>query len=364
MLTAGVRLTAALLILGQSGCTISDTTDPPISDFQSAIDWYTADSTIPGAVALVSRGDDVWSGGSGYASLSGEIMNPFVKVRIASLTKLFTATVILQMAEEGRLGLDETIVPFFERGIIDSLVILDGQSYGHRITIRMLLSHRSGVYDYADEEFYELLRADPTRRWQPLDLVRYAINSGQPYFVPDVLPPDEYGYSNTNYIMLGKIAEQIDGRAYHHLVRDRILIPLSLSSTFLAEYEAIPPPLAAGYDGASDVSSYDYSFEWASSGLVGTVGNLHEFMDALMGGRLFQNTSTLEEMKSPGGYGLGLATIITGDGVVGYGHFGQSLGFVSVMAYVPSRDACIIASMNQRTANIVSLYLDLLSLTW
>lgn len=348
-----------LLVLG--GCTISDSTGPFISDYQSAIDWYTSDPSIPGAVALVARGDSIWSGGSGYASLAGGAMGPSDKVRIASLTKPFTATVILQMTEEGRLSLDETIVPFFDRTIIDSLAILDGQSYGHRITIRMLLSHRSGVYDYADDAFYEVLRADPHRRWSPIDLVRYAIRNGQAYFIPDVLPSNEYGYSNTNYILLGMIAEQIEGRAFHHVVRDRILRPLGLSDSFLAEYETIPPPLASGYDGSTDVSSNDYSFEWSSSGIVGTVGDLHRFMDALMDGRLFQNPSTLEEMKNPMGYGLGLATVEAG-GIVGYGHFGQSLGFVSVMVYVPSRDACIIAAMNQRTANIVSLYLDLLSL--
>jgi D-alanyl-D-alanine carboxypeptidase len=253
-------------------------------------------------------------------------------------------------------------VPFFDRDVVDSLVVIDGQSYGHRVTIRMLLSHRSGIYDYADEGFYDLIRANPSRRWLPPELIQYAYRNGVPYFVPDAIPPNDYGYSNTNYILLGMIAEQIDGRQFHQILRDRIVRPLGLTDTFLGGYETIPPTMADGFDGGVDVSSYDYGFEWSSAGLVSTVGDLYTFLDALMAGRLFTRSSTLDEMKNPDGYGLGLATTVTPEGILGYGHFGQSLGFVSVMMYVPSRQAFVIASMNQRTADAAALYLDLLSL--
>jgi len=345
-----------------AGCTITDTSGPPVTDYQSIIDWYAADSSIPGVVALVAQGDSIWAGASGDADLSGRIMHPDDIVRIASLTKPFTATVILQMTEAGVLGLDESIVPFFDRDVVDSLVIIDNLSYGYRVTIRMLLSHRSGIYDYADEGFYDLIGENPSRRWLPIELVQYAYRNGQPYFVPDAIPENDYGYSNTNYILLGMIAEQIDGRAFDQIVRDRVLRPLGMSKTFLAEYEAIPPTIASGYDGEVDVSSYDYSFEWSSAGLVSTVGDLHTFLDALMDGRLFVNASTLDAMRNPDGYGLGLAASVTSDGMLGYGHFGQSLGFVSVMMYVPSRQAYVIAAMNQRTADAAAVYLDLLSL--
>jgi D-alanyl-D-alanine carboxypeptidase len=345
-----------------SGCTITDSSGPPITDYQSVIDWYAADTSIPGVVALVAQGDSIWAGASGDADLYGGFMDPDDKMRMASLTKPFTATVILQMTEEGVLGLDESIVPFFDRDVVDSLVIIDGQSYGYRVTTRMLLSHRSGIYDYADADFYNLIRADPSRRWLPLELVQYAYRNGQPYFVPDAIPENDYGYSNTNYILLGMIAEQIDGKAFHQILRDRVLRPLSLSNTFLAEYEAIPPTVASGYDGDVDVSSYDYGFEWSSAGIVSTVGDVHTFLDALMDGRLFMHASTLETMRNPNGYGLGLAATVTSEGILGYGHVGQSLGFVSVMMYVPSKQAFVIASMNQRTADVTALYLDLLSL--
>lgn len=345
-----------------AGCTITDTSGPPLADYESVIDWYAADPSIPGVVALVAQGDSVWIGARGDSHLSTRLMRVDDKVRIASLTKPFTATVLLQMHEEGVLGLDESIVPFFDRAVVDSLVIVDGLSYGARITIRMLLGHRSGVRDFADQRFYDLVRTNPTRRWLPIELVQYAYRAGPPYFVPDAVPANEYGYSNTNYILLGMIAEQIDGRPFHQLLRDRILRPLGLHDTFMAEYEAIPPTIAAGYDGSVDVSSYDYSFEWSSAGVVSTVGDVDRFLSALMSGALFRQTSTLEMMKNPNGYGLGLAASVAAGGTIGYGHFGQSLGFSSVMMYVPSRHATIIASANQRTADISSLYADLLSL--
>ncbi len=345
-----------------AGCTISDGTGPAPMDYQSLIDLYAADSAIPGVVALVARGDSVWSGASGDAELSGRLMTTHHKVRIGSLTKTFTATIVLQMVEEGVLGLDETIVPFFDWALVESLVVIDGQSYGHRVTIRMLLSHRSGIPDYADEGFSHLIHANPLRRWEPLDLVRYAYRHGRPPCIPDALPANEIAYSNTNYILLGMIVEQLEGRPFHLVLRYRILNPLRLQDTFLAEYEPIPSPLAHGYDGNTDVSWYDYSFEWASAGLVSTVGDVRRFMSALMGGELFRSPSTLETMKNPNGYGLGLASAVSADGAVGFGHLGQSLGFVAVMMHVPSRQTTVVAAMNQRSADIARLYFDLLSM--
>lgn len=357
------RIGAVLLALELAGCTISDTTGPGYSDFQSVIDDYAAGYNIPGVLALVAQPESIWVGASGQSDrFTGRFMRPTDKFRAASLTKTFTATIVLQMTEEGLLDLDDSIEFYLEQDIVDSISIIDSQSYGFLITIRMLLSHRSGVNDFADESFYNRLYTNPGRYWHPEDLINYAIRMGDALFIPDLLPADEHSYSNTNYILLGMIIEERTGRQFQQVLRERIYNPVGMPNTYLAERENIPPEIASGYDGDNDVSSFNYSFEWANAGIVTTTEDTYRFLKALMNGQLFSSSSTLAEMENPNGYGLGLQATVTTSGVFGYGHFGESLGFVSFMMYLPSVNSYIIASMNQRLANEDALYLDLLSL--
>ena len=352
-----------VVVLSLCSCTISDTTGPGYTSFQSVIDDYAAGYDIPGVLALVARPESVWVGASGQSDrFTGRFMRSTDKFRAASLTKTFTATVILQMAEEGLLGLDDRIEFYLEQDIVDSICIIGDESYGFLITIRMLLSHRSGINDFADETFYARLYANPNRFWYPVDLVRYAIRMGDALFIPDLIPANEYSYSNTNYILLGMIIEERTGRPYHQVLRERIYDRVGMPNTYLAERENIPPTIASGYDGDNDVSSFNYSFEWADAGIVTTTEDASRFLNALMSGQLFSSPSTLAEMKNPNGYGLGLQARITTSGALGYGHFGESLGFVSFMMYVPSLNAYVVASMNQRLADEEALYVDLLSL--
>ncbi len=352
-----------LLCVLISGCTITDTIGPGFTDYQSVIDDYASLYDIPGVLALVAQRDSVWTGASGVSNLdTGRAMGPADRFRVASITKTFTATVVLQLVEEGRLGLDDSIEFYLEQDIVDSISIIDGQAYGYLVTIRMLLNHRSGIYDFVDDDFYDLLYADPHRRWEPVELVRYAIRNGNALFVPDLIPANDYHYSNTNYILLGLIIEECTGEPFHQVLRERIYQRLGLDKTSLTEYEADPPGLVQGYDGDRNVSSFDFSFEWANAGIISTTEDVYTFLKALMSDQLFADPYTLEEMRNPNGYGLGLQATITSSGVSAYGHFGESLGFVSVMMYVPSKETYIIAAMNQRMANQADLYLDLLSL--
>jgi D-alanyl-D-alanine carboxypeptidase len=265
------------------------------------------------------------------------------------------------MSEEGLLDLDDSVEFYLEQDIVDSISIIDGQSYGFLITVRMLLSHRSGVNDFADESFYNGLYANPGRYWNPEDLVRYAIRMGDALFIPDLIPANEYSYSNTNYILLGMIIEERTGRQFHQVLRERIYSRVGMADTYLAERQNIPPVIASGYDGDNDVSSFNYSFEWANAGIVSTTEDIHKFLNALMNGQLFSSSLTLSEMENPNGYGLGLQATVTTSGILGYGHFGESLGFVSFMMYLPSSNSYLVAAMNQRLGDEEGLYLDLLS---
>ena len=354
----------ALLALALAGCTISDTTGPGYTDFQSVIDDYASGYDIPGVLALVAQPESLWVGASGQSDrFSGRLMRPTDKFRAASLTKTFTATVVLQMTEEGLLDLDDSIEFYLEQDIVDSISIIDGQSYVFLDTIRMLLSHRSGINDFANESFYTRLYASPGRYWYPRDLIHYAIKMGDALFIPDLIPANEYSYSNTNYILLGLIIEERTGREYHDVLRERIYDRVGMPNTYLAERENIPPVIASGYDGENDVSSFSYSFEWANAGIVTTIEDTYRFLNALMNAQLFSSSTTLAAMKNPHGYGLGLQATVTTSGTLGYGHFGESLGFVSFMMYIPSSNSYIVASMNQRLADEEGLYVDLLSLT-
>jgi len=352
-----------LLNVFVSGCSITDSIGPGYTDYQSVIDGYASQYDIPGVLALVAQRDSVWTGASGVSNFdTGRAMRPTDKFRVASITKTFTATTILQLVEEARLELDDSIEFYLGPDIVDSISIIDGQTYGYLITIRLLLNHRSGIYDFVDDNFYDLLYADPHRRWEPMDLVHYAIRNGNALFIPDLIPANDYHYSNTNYVLLGLIIEECTGKPFHQVLRERIYQRLGLDSTSLAEYEADPPGLVQGYDGDRNVSSFDYGFEWANAGIISTTEDVYTFLKELMSDQLFAGPNTLEEMKNANGYGLGLQAISTTSGLLAYGHFGESLGFVSVMMYVPSEETYIIAAMNQRMTNQTDLYLDLLSL--
>ncbi|MEV0060626.1 serine hydrolase domain-containing protein [Nocardia sp. NPDC050718] len=254
--------------------------------------------------------------------------DPHSRFRIGSITKTFVATVVLQLMDEGRIRLADPIATHLP-GLIPG---------GDRITVRQLMNHTSGLYDYMKEPGLSTNRwrgADRFRGYAPRDLVAVA-TAHEPYFAPGA----RFRYSNTNYVVLGLLIERLTGHRYGDEVRDRILTPLRLTATTIpGDDPAIPAPaLTAHRDidgvGRTEVTEMNPSLDGAAGEMISTTADLDAFFAALLGGRL-TSPAALDRMREtvPMGmgfhYGLGLQRFDPPCGDRLWGHGGELLGYVS-----------------------------------
>ncbi|GAA3147960.1 serine hydrolase domain-containing protein [Planomonospora alba] len=299
-----------------------------------------------GAQAEVRDERGRWTGRSGTARLgTGRPVPENGRFRIGSTTKPFTATVVLQLVAEGKVSLDDTVERWLP-GLVPG---------GSRITVRQLLNHTSGLFDYLQTEGMpkdggDVLR-DGRRTYTPEQLVRTAV-ANPPYFAPGA----GWMYSNTNYILAGMIIERATGNTYREEVARRILKPLGLRDTFLPGTSVrIPGPHARGYFPRTvdpvgrlvDVTELNPSFAGAAGEMISTTADVGRFFTALLGGKLLapeqlREMTTLVDISRqtgvPGlGYGLGLESVKLSCGVRSWGHGGSIPGYATYVGF--TRDA-------------------------
>jgi D-alanyl-D-alanine carboxypeptidase len=266
---------------------------------------------------------------------------------------MFVATVVLRLVEDGRLELDRPVIDY-----------LPDFEHDRRITVRQLLNHTSGIPDYGrTKEFNEGLIADRDRRWTTHEVL--ALVEG---VRPDFAPGADYLYSNTGYILLGHLVETVTGSTWAAEVRRRILEPLRLTHTFVAGTEPVPGGVLPGYvdvDMDGDVENVETGGPWASlettegaaGAMVSTAGDLAAFAHALFGGHVLR-PATLQEMVVSGphhprnsNYGLGVEISRRDYRLTTWGHGGFTLGFISVLWYLPQHDLVVAVLANDVRAN-------------
>ncbi|MFF4631678.1 serine hydrolase domain-containing protein [Streptomyces griseorubiginosus] len=244
--------------------------------------------------------------------------------RAGSITKTFLAVLVLQLAAEHRLKLSDTVeqhLPGLLRGARGN----DGRT----LTLRHLLTHTSGLYDFASD-------TGGLVPLTPRQAVRLALTHPSP-------GPGHYSYSNTNYVVLGLVIEQVTGRSYAAEAERRILAPLRLTGTsFPGSRTSLPFPHGRAYatDG-TDVTSLDPRVAGAAGELVTTLADLDRFYAALLGGRLL-SPYWLHEMTDTraahGLYGMGLFPVKLPCGTTVWGHNGRITGsYVRTAATVGGR---------------------------
>jgi D-alanyl-D-alanine carboxypeptidase len=329
------------------------------AELQAILDRLVADGFIPGATLAVQiPGYELWTGTSGYIDRSrSQPMTPDTRVRIASISKVFTAVVILQLAEEGRLDLDAPLATWYP----------DLVPRAETITVRRLLNHTTGLHDYL-EDSAKLQRAyeRPDYRWLPGELAAYA---GQQGFLFAPGTPGAWDYSSTNYVILGMVVEAVTGNSLANEVRARIVEPLGLSSTYFVPDEEVEGVYARGYRNERDVTDVSLSFAYATANLVSTPADVARFGDALFNGRLLrpETMAQMETFENGKGqynmpaleYGLGVmrnrlwigpdaAGNKRADGAnVVVGHTGGFGGFRSVLWHAPASGITIALGENQ-----------------
>jgi D-alanyl-D-alanine carboxypeptidase len=298
---------------------------------QRALDAVTAAGAV-GAQAEVIGPDGRWRGVSGTARLgSAQTVPKQGRFRIGSITKSFTATVLLQLAAQGKVGLDDPVEQYLP-GLVPN---------GQHITLRQLLNHTSGIADYLDDT-----TAYPIAGQAFLDRVRFHTFTAEqlarsgvalaPYF-----PPGQgWQYSNTNYVLAGLIIEKVTGHSWQDEITRQIVRPLGLHDTTVPTNSTdIPGPHAHGYmdlDGhALDITRMNPSIAGPGGAMISTTDDLNRFYAALFGGRLLPAT-WLAEMKqmvptpdSTEAYGLGIDSVKLSCGVTLWGHDGGIVGYGS-----------------------------------
>ncbi|MGW4357102.1 serine hydrolase domain-containing protein [Nocardia sp. NPDC004582] len=274
--------------------------------------------------------------------------------RMASTAKTFVATVVLQLAGEGTIALDDTV----DRWLPD--VVRDNGNDGTRITLRQLLQHTSGIHDdlpgYTTPEEYYRLRYDT---YAPAQLIARAMAHA-----PDFAPGTGWQYSNTGYILLAEVVQRATGRPVHTEIENRIVIPLGLRRTrWLGDASTLPQPHARAYQFFGPGSEVDVTDQIAlepeNLSWVTTTEDENIFFRALLGGRLL-HPDRLAEMKRsvpvsgdletlwPGRrYGLGLAERPLSCGGTYWSHEGGDGGYITLNGVTEDGSRSAVVSMSE-----------------
>ncbi|MEV7028140.1 serine hydrolase domain-containing protein, partial [Kitasatospora sp. NPDC093558] len=261
---------------------------------------------FPGVVAYARVGQRESRVAAGLADLAtGEKARPDQRFRIASNTKSFVSTVLLQLEGEGRLSLDDSVEKWLP-GVVEG----NGND-GRAITVRQLLNHTSGIYDPTTEpEFFApyLERHDWDYVYTPREVIARAVRH-KPLFTPGT----GWSYSNTNYLLAGLVIEAVTHHSASGEIHRRILAPLGLDDTsFPLTDPAIHGPHLHGYDfKRQDVTRFSPSYDWTAGAMISTVDDLARFHRALFAGRLLRPAqqrellATVDFPHAPA-YGLGV----------------------------------------------------------
>jgi len=312
----------------------------PPAGLQQAADQLVADG-VPGVIIMTRRGQQVSNVVAGLADkATGQPMQPQDKVRIGSITKTFVATVVLQLAAERRLSLNDSVQKWLPG-------VITGHGYHPaQITIRQLLQQTSGIQDYTSAPGF-LTEANLAKTWQPQQLVDIALRLGPPVH--------GWLYSDTNYILLGMIIQKVTGRSPVTEISRRILVPLGLHDTsFPLTSKQIPAPYAHGYYGSLDVTNLvSPSIAWTAGAMISTVDDVARFYRALLDGRLLPPAQQRELLAAipvndtgelfAEHYGLGIYSVQLSCGTA-WGHDGGIIGFKTFAYTSPdgNRQAVIV----------------------
>ncbi|MCX5376616.1 serine hydrolase [Streptomyces sp. NBC_00091] len=328
-------------------------------ELQKALEEIAASGSWAGVLVRVNDQRGEWTGAAGIREL-GESAVPQADghFRIGSNTKTFTATLVLQLVADGRIALDDPADDHLPEYGLD-----------RRITVRMLLQHTSGLFNYTGE-YYEDGTTAPGIAWQgqewvdnlfhtyrPEGLVRLALSKPARFE-----PGTDWSYSNTNYVLARLLVEKVAGRPFAEEMQERILTPLGLTGTLVPDASPeIPEPHAHGYytyqDAEQwktvDVTRANPSWISAAGDMISTTRDLHTFFSALMGGRLLP-APLLAEMRTPHpkyGYGLGLFVQETEHGTL-YTHNGGFWGWGALMFSSPDGRTTLTASLTTGDAQL------------
>lgn len=292
----------------------------------------------PGATVLIAKhGQVIYR--HAYGSRSRESRRPTAvntEYEIGSITKQFTAAAILQLQEAGKLHLDDKLSTY-----------LPTAPHASEVTLRQLLSHTSGMPEYLDAVDAAKAIEKPANFDRLMSYI-----AGKPLDFP---PGSRWAYSNTGYILAGRVIEVVSHESYWHYLQTHLLDRVGMTHTYTVAEENGLPNMAIGYDREKGqikpARTIAASVGWAAGFLVSTVGDLEKWNLALRSGKIVAPadyalmSTSVKTSQGDAGYGLGLF-VDSIDGQPRVGHTGGSLGFTTANEYFPRQDLQIIAFTN------------------
>ncbi|KZB52659.1 D-Ala-D-Ala carboxypeptidase [Thalassospira xiamenensis] len=316
---------------------------------------YVEQAGLPGAVIGIGYGDgQMRFAATGYAAVNPDKgMTRERQFYIGSLTKMMTAVVVLQLASEKRIDLADPIAKWLPEEFRDKI------ANARIATIRDLLRNSSGIPDYLDGEFFfELVGRDPQHGWRNRELLPL-IAGREAHFKPGT----QYNPSNSNYILLGVLIEQVEGDHIEAVFNRRIFEPAEMRNTSFGRYPR-PDDLARGFDDANgdgkleDVTDFDVGDQLADGGVISTAEDLLKFGRALFADGILLGPNALERATTDtlfageGSYGYGMMIGNTDWGPV-WGHDGIYFGYSAEFSWFPKQGVTIVFLSNGRALNEV-----------
>ncbi|WP_329372295.1 serine hydrolase domain-containing protein [Streptomyces sp. NBC_01483] len=324
----GAALLALLAVPAQAGTAAAAGLPTPDDAGLQAVLHTALSQGAPGAMVRVDDNGTVHRLSEGVADrATGRAITTTDRFRVGSVTKSFSAVVLLQLVDEGKLDLDASVNTY-----------LPGLLPDNRITVRQVMSHRSGLYDYTNDMFARTVPGFESVRnkvFSYQDLVTLSLKHALTN-----APGAAYSYSNTNFVVAGMLIEKLTGHSVATEYQNRIFTPLNLTDTFYVHPDtAIPGTHANGYltpdeAGGALVDSTEQTVSWAQSAgaVISSTQDLDTFFSALMSGQLM-SAAQLAQMQqwttvnSTQGYGLGLRRRDLSCGISVYGHTGTVQGY-------------------------------------
>ena len=332
---------------GEPGSSATTTTAPPgppvldtalTDELQATTDEVVEELGVPGAVVLVTTPDDRWETAVGVTDLeTGEPMETGLRWPLRSITKSFTVTLVLQLADEGLVDLDDTIDTY-----------VDGVPNGDQVTLRQLADMSSGLPDYTNEAFIDAFSTDPERQFSVEELLAFA--TAEPARAE---PGTDRVYTNTNTLLLGEVVEEATGQPFAEALQERILGPLELEAT---TYPTSPDDWttdAVGYqpddDGELAPQPVNYSVFGPAGAMIASLDDLAAWGPVLATGELVDPATQearlegapLDEGPEYDSYALGIGEL---DGW--WGHTGEGFGFTALVMHDADIETTVAVAMN------------------
>jgi D-alanyl-D-alanine carboxypeptidase len=304
-----------------------------------------------GSLAISKNGKTIYNKAIGYSLISqngNKTATSSTKYRVGSISKTFTATIIFQLIEEGKLKLETSLDKYFPS--------LPNAS---KITVGNLLNHRSGLHNFTDDPDYLTWMTSPKTHDEMLAVIsKYKV---------DFQPDEKFSYSNSNYVVLGYIIEKIEGKPYSEVLKKRITSRIGLKNTY--------------YGGKTDIKNNEcYSYKWdkdwvlqpetdmsipgGAGSIVSTPEDLTKFIEALFTLKLVSEKSLTQMKTMRDGYGMGMFQIPFYT-KKGYGHNGGIDGFASTLSYFPEDSLAVsfctnglVYPMNDILIGVLSIYFN------